>query len=174
MFCLPAGAKYPFSQALAHGLYSWLKKVSCRACLLFYFFFYDNKQLLKALLPCTFILLLLNSFDLLSFSSKLRKRYTYTDESRSAGGRIFLFSCERLGRGLQETVFSSKAVLDVLDMKYKSEFKHGFTNPEVVARRCSVKKVFLEILQNSQENTCAKVSFLIKLQAEAFLKENFQ
>ena len=25
--------------------------------------------------------------------------------------------------------------------------------------------VFLEILQNSQENTCARVSFLIKLQA---------
>ena len=25
---------------------------------------------------------------------------------------------------------------------------------EAVARRCSVKKVFLEILQNSQENTC--------------------
>ena len=25
------------------------------------------------------------------------------------------------------------------------------------------KKVFLKILQNSQENTCAKVSFLIKL-----------
>ena len=30
---------------------------------------------------------------------------------------------------------------------------------------CSVRKVFLEILQNSQENTCARVSFLIKLQA---------
>ena len=27
------------------------------------------------------------------------------------------------------------------------------------------KKVFLEILQNSQENTCARVSFLIELQA---------
>ena len=27
------------------------------------------------------------------------------------------------------------------------------------------KKVFLEILQNSQENTCARVSFLIKLQS---------
>ena len=27
------------------------------------------------------------------------------------------------------------------------------------------KKVFLEISQNSQENTCARVSFLIKLQA---------
>ena len=31
---------------------------------------------------------------------------------------------------------------------------------ETVARKCSVKKGFLEILQNSQENTCAGVSFL--------------
>ena len=29
------------------------------------------------------------------------------------------------------------------------------------------EKVFLEISQNSQENNCARVSFLIKLQAEA-------
>ena len=29
-----------------------------------------------------------------------------------------------------------------------------------------MKKVFLEISQNSQENTCPKVSVLIKLQAE--------
>ena len=29
----------------------------------------------------------------------------------------------------------------------------------------SVKKIFLKILQNSQENTCARVSFFIKLQA---------
>ena len=36
---------------------------------------------------------------------------------------------------------------------------------EAVAQRCSVKKVLLEISQNSQENTCARVSFLIKLQA---------
>ena len=36
---------------------------------------------------------------------------------------------------------------------------------EAVARTCSVKKVFLEILQNSQENTCARISFLMKLQA---------
>ena len=28
---------------------------------------------------------------------------------------------------------------------------------EAVVRRCSVKKVFLEISQNSQENTCARV-----------------
>ena len=35
-----------------------------------------------------------------------------------------------------------------------------------VTRRCSVKQVLLEISQNSRENTCAKVCFLIKLQAE--------
>ena len=34
---------------------------------------------------------------------------------------------------------------------------------KAVAQRCSMKKVFLEISQNSQENTCARVSFLIKL-----------
>ena len=38
---------------------------------------------------------------------------------------------------------------------------------EAVAQRCSVKKVFLEISQNSHENTCARFSFLIKLHAEA-------
>ena len=36
---------------------------------------------------------------------------------------------------------------------------------EAVVHKCSVKKLFLEISQNSQENTCATVSFLIKLQA---------
>ena len=38
----------------------------------------------------------------------------------------------------------------------------NFHLTETVARMCSVKKVFLEISQNSQENTCARVSFLIK------------
>ena len=38
-------------------------------------------------------------------------------------------------------------------------------------RRCSVQKVFLEISQNSQENTCVRVSFLIKLQASGLQKE---
>ena len=41
----------------------------------------------------------------------------------------------------------------------------GIKNLEAVVRRCSVKKLFLEISQNSQENTCVRVSFLIKLQA---------
>ena len=37
--------------------------------------------------------------------------------------------------------------------------------PEEVVGRCSVKKVFVEISQDSQENIFARVSFLIKLQA---------
>ena len=36
-----------------------------------------------------------------------------------------------------------------------------------VARRCSVKKVFFKISQNSQGNTCARVSLLIN-----FIKKN--
>ena len=36
---------------------------------------------------------------------------------------------------------------------------------EAVVRMCSVKKVFLEISHDSQENTCVSDSFLIKLQA---------
>ena len=31
-------------------------------------------------------------------------------------------------------------------------------------RRCSIKKVFLKTSQNQQENTCARVSLLVKLQ----------
>ena len=39
-------------------------------------------------------------------------------------------------------------------------------------RGCSVKKgVFLEILQNSQENACARDSFLIKLHGWNFIKK---
>ena len=36
---------------------------------------------------------------------------------------------------------------------------------EAVARRCSAKKLFQKISQNSKENTCAEVSFSIKLMA---------
>ena len=37
------------------------------------------------------------------------------------------------------------------------------SNIETVAQRCSVKKVFLEIWQNSQENTCVRVAFFNKI-----------
>ena len=44
---------------------------------------------------------------------------------------------------------------------------------QVVAWRCSIKKVFLVILPNSHATTCARASFLIKLQDKAcnFIKK---
>ena len=48
---------------------------------------------------------------------------------------------------------------------------YNYQNIEAVVKRCSAKKVFLEISQNSQENTCANASFLIKLQASGLDKK---
>ena len=45
--------------------------------------------------------------------------------------------------------------------KYNKYFILPCRGPEM-----SIKELFLEISQNSQENICARVSFLIKLQAE--------
>ena len=39
-------------------------------------------------------------------------------------------------------------------------------------QRCSVKTFFIAVSQNSQENTCARVSFLIKLQALRNFSQN--
>ena len=47
-------------------------------------------------------------------------------------------------------------------MKY---FYLSIQHSEAVVQMYSVKKVFLEISQNSQENTCTRISFLIKFQA---------
>ena len=44
---------------------------------------------------------------------------------------------------------------------------------EAAIRGAQWRKVLLEISQNSQENTCARVSFLIKLQAQETLAQMF-
>ena len=41
--------------------------------------------------------------------------------------------------------------------------KTNVLQTEAIAQSCSVKKVFLKILQNSQENACARVSFFNKV-----------
>ena len=48
-------------------------------------------------------------------------------------------------------------------LNYKKGQKYKYL--EAVIQRCSVKKVLSEISENSQENTCARASFLVKLQA---------
>ena len=55
--------------------------------------------------------------------------------------------------------------IDGINSRFESCLDNKSKDAEAVAQRCSVKKVFLEISQNSQENTCARASFLIKLQA---------
>ena len=60
------------------------------------------------------------------------------------------------------------------NVTYKIWTKYFFVIwAEAVARRFSVKKVLLKISQNSHENTCVWVSFLIKLKAETsnFIKK---
>ena len=47
----------------------------------------------------------------------------------------------------------------------KRKSKEPMQITEAVAQRCSIKKLFLKISQYSQENTYARASFLIKLQA---------
>ena len=58
-------------------------------------------------------------------------------------------------------------------MVEKLKYTNGL-QPAAVFWRCSVKKMFLKISQNSQANTIARVSFLIKLQVvpATLLKES--
>ena len=55
--------------------------------------------------------------------------------------------------------------------KLHSSFINCLTSSRSIVQKCSVKKILLEIPENSQENTCDRVSFLIKLQAATLLKE---
>ena len=51
----------------------------------------------------------------------------------------------------------------ICNIKYiVGKWRNGHNNREAPTRGVLWKKVFLEISQNSQENTCARVSFLIK------------
>ena len=64
--------------------------------------------------------------------------------------------------------YTDRKIMNVLTKRTEANVKK-LTEP--VAQRSSVKKVFLEISQNSQENTSARVSFLIK--ACNFIKKEY-
>ena len=57
--------------------------------------------------------------------------------------------------GNEENIFSLRAAAQISE-SYKMR-------TEAVVQRYSVKKIHLKISQNSQENACARASFLIKL-----------
>ena len=69
---------------------------------------------------------------------------------------------------LTKNFFEAVIKTNLRTYQRKSKYKRNRSSHQ----RCSVKKkVFLEISQNSQENTCARASFLIKLQA--FLQNTY-
>ena len=77
---------------------------------------------------------------------------------------LFSYECKQIGR------FSNLYWVNS-NFKYSNSsiFLKTIPKPEAVVQRCSVKKAFLEISQNSQESTCARVSFYIKeVHAQAF------
>ena len=76
---------------------------------------------------------------------------------------------------LKECILILRKVLTSLYFSLKSRKFYGFSFqfifPEAVVWRCSVKKVFLDISQNSQGIICDRASFLIKLQLQIFLEK---
>ena len=71
------------------------------------------------------------------------------------------FECMGLFKTLVNVASFLMCVWSFCDSRY-----YRVKSSEAVAKRCSVRKVFIKILQNSQKNTCARAFFLIKLQAE--------
>ena len=53
-----------------------------------------------------------------------------------------------------------KFISAFVNINQMNEMKFAYVNFKSSQRSCSIRKVFLEILQNSQENTCARVSGL--------------
>ena len=64
---------------------------------------------------------------------------------------IYIYKYELL---TSTSMFNVRKTQEYINLRLKRK--------ETVARRCSVKKVFLEISQNSQENTCASACSFIK------------
>ena len=57
------------------------------------------------------------------------------------------------------SVFYTLKFTSCVQVKPSTSLQH---KPEAIIQSCTVKKVFLEILQISQESTCARVSFFNK------------
>ena len=73
---------------------------------------------------------------------------------------LFLnFTMALLGHQLQYYEVLRTPILNSNCERLLLKISISVTNSEVVVQRCSAKKLFLEISQNSKENACARVSF---------------
>ena len=82
--------------------------------------------------------------------------------------RVFLSRPYHLLR-LADNCYTQHTILSLIP----GEFQY-FTSTELFTRRCSVKKVLSKMPQNSQENTYAGVSFLLKLAWGLYLKKRLR
>ena len=116
--------------------------------------FGDKKQLLKSLLTSTFVP------PLLSINKIEEKVHTkaVADVSRGAGGKVFLFSLERQRGAQQKPIVSSNAVLEDLNIKFRSKFNHGFTN-----RGCLHKAYKARDMQFFLQNVQNKISKILEM-----------
>ena len=74
------------------------------------------------------------------------------------------FPLTHLAYDIQAKIYQIQIRFENYLRNYFRIFTITYINTEAVTQTCSVKKVFLEISENSQENTCTRVSFLIKFQ----------
>ena len=98
----------------------------------------------------------LSTISFLIYHSNPEKIY-YILSSTSSG--ISMIARVRLGK-FHDVFYTAYQVLSRLLVPVPRYLR----KLEIVARRCSMKKLFLKISLNSMQNTCAGVSFLIKLQ----------
>ena len=90
----------------------------------------------------------------------LRENTTTEIYKNSSNTGIFFFHDFQVILGTQQHFESRHRYIDKKRKDSIEKKTYRSSRPQVFC-----KKVFLEISQNSQENTCARVSFLIKLQA---------
>ena len=101
---------------------------------------------------------------LLTFTLQ-KKSFKQTKRTIHKNSFVYLFSDQRI-KSLSRLQQTSLMILNFQryysDHRGKYFQKRSLIKRDAVARKCSVKKVFLEISQNLQENSCARVSFFNK------------
>ena len=117
---------------------------------LFVCLFCDKRIAYKDLWTCPFTPWSLNSFDLSSYSSELRKRHTL---------RLFLMYLEALGKGVswgrlgrvsrKLSFLVGKAVTEDLNLKLRSKFNQGFTNYDCL--HCAILKFLYSFKENKNQ-----------------------
>ena len=122
--------------------------------------------------PWAFLFLIL----LLRMESSLFKEAKWISQMEVWNSLSFLFTNElyrKEGPSLPSLHVKLESILKlacVRDLCHKSRYNRHLLDRSSYWR-CSIKKMFLKALLNWQENTCAKDSFLIKLQVCKFIKK---